>query len=304
MDELLNGGGFAQLRAFVAAAEALSFSGAARALGVSPSALSQTIRALEARLGVRLFNRTTRSVALTEAGAALLRRAGPALGELGSALGELRSESEGLGGTVRVLAFRSAAELYVAPMLAGFHREHPKVVVDLSLNDAVLDLVTGGFDVALRIGEVIERDMVAVRLGPDLRQIAVASPDYLARYGRPEHPRDLLRHACIRWRWPGRTAPYRWEFQEHGAWFEVAVEGPLVVDDKSLAIRAALDGVGIVFAVEQQVAQALAEGRLVALLEPWCAPFPGHHLCYPSQRLMAPAVRAFIDCVRLQAAGD
>ena len=205
---------------------------------------------------------------------------------------------------MRVLAFRSAAELYVAPMLAGFHREHSKVVVDLSMNDAVLDLVADGFDVALRIGEVIERDMVAVRLGPDLRQVAEASPAYLARHGRPEHPRDLLRHPCIRWRWPGRTVPYRWEFQEHGAWFEVAVDGPPVVDDKLLAIGAALDGLGIAFAVEQQLAQALAEGRLEALLEPWCAPFPGHHLCYPSQRLMAPAVRAFIDCVRLQAAGD
>lgn len=297
-NDQLAGGGFAQLRAFVAAAQALSFSGAARALGVSPSALSQTIRALEARLGVRLFHRTTRSVSLTPAGEALLLRAKPALEELGAALSELRGGRERLSGVVRVLAFHSAAALYVAPVLADFHHAHPDVVVDLSVDDAVLDMVAGGFDVALRIGEVIEPDMVAVRLGPDLRQVAVASPEYLARHGRPEHPRDLTRHICIRWRWPGRSSPYRWEFFEGGVWFEVAVTGPLIVDSKPLAIRAALDGLGIAFAVEEQVAQALADGRLIPLLEAWCAPFPGHHLCYPRQRLMAPGVRAFIDHVR------
>jgi len=301
MSNLLSGSDFGQLRAFLAVGEALSFSRAAETLGVTPSALSQTVRAFEERVGVRLLNRTTRSVSLTDAGENLFRRISPAVTELGSAVGQVRRYRERPSGTVRVHAFRTAAERYVTPMLAGFHRDFPEVVIDLVLDDAVVDMVAEGYDVAVRIGEVIERDMVAVRLGPDLRQIAVASPDYLERNGRPEHPRDLINHRCIRWRWPGRLAPYNWEFFEDGAWFEVAVDGPLIVNSKEVAIQAALDGVGIAFAVEQQVGEVLGDGRLIAMLEPWSARFPGHHLCYPEQRQMAPAIRAFIDALRRQA---
>jgi len=302
MGELLTSGDFGQLRAFVAVGEALSFTRAAETLGVSPSALSQTVRAFEARVGVRLLNRTTRSVSLTDAGENLLRRVSPAVAELGSAVGQVRRYRDRPAGLVRVHAFRSAAELYIAPMLAGFHDAYPDVVIDLVLDDAVVDIVAEGFDVAIRIGEVIERDMVAVKLGPELRQIAVASPDYLEAHGAPDHPRDLVAHRCIRWRWPGQATPYNWEFFEDGAWFEVAVNGPLIVNSKAMAVRAALDGVGVAFVVEQQVAAHLQDGALIPLLEPWSAPFPGHHLCYPQQRQMAPALRVFIDALRRRAA--
>jgi DNA-binding transcriptional LysR family regulator len=298
MDSLLSGADYNQLRAFVAVGEWLSFSRAADALAVSPSALSQMVRGFEERVGVRLLNRTTRSVALTDAGENLFRRVRPAVSELGEAIGQVRRYRERPAGTVRVHAFRSAAETYIEPILPAFTQAYPDVVLDITLDDEVVDVVAGGFDVAIRIGEVIERDMVAVRLGAELRQIAVASPDYLAVYGRPEHPRDLVRHRCIRWRWPGRATPYAWEFFENGSWFEVAVNGPLIVNDKEMALRAAFQGVGIGFPVESTVADHIAAGRLEPLLERWSAPFPGLFLCYPQQRQMAPALRAFIDAVR------
>jgi DNA-binding transcriptional LysR family regulator len=298
MDSLLSGADYNQLRAFVAVGELLSFSRAADALAVSPSALSQMVRGFEERVGVTLLNRTTRSVALTDAGENLFRRVRPAVSELGDAIGQVRRYRERPAGTVRVHAFRSAAEAYIEPVLPAFALAYPDVVLDITLDDQVVDVVAGGFDAAIRIGEVIERDMVAVRLGAELRQIAVASPGYLAVHGRPEHPRDLVRHRCIRWRWPGRATPYAWEFFENGSWFEVAVDGPLIVNDKEMALRAALQGVGIGFPVEGAVADHIAAGRLEPLLERWSAPFPGLFLCYPRQRQMAPALRAFIDAVR------
>lgn len=302
MDSLLSGSDYNQLRAFVAVGELLSFSRAAEALGVSPSALSQMVRGFEERVGVRLLNRTTRSVALTEAGEALFRRVRPAVTELGAAIGQVRGAGARPAGTVKVHAFRSAAETCLEPMLAGFARDYPDVVLDITLDDAVVDMVAAGFDVAIRIGEVIARDMIAVRLGPELRQVAVAAPGYLAAHGRPEHPRDLIQHRCIRWRWPGHATPYAWEFCENGGWFSVAVDGPLIVNDKELARRAAIRGAGIAFPVEQTVAADIAAGRLVPLLADWSAMFPGLFLCYPRQRQMAPALRAFIDSVRRVAA--
>jgi len=297
MDTTLLSADYQQLRGFVAVAQALSFSRAAGAMGVSPSALSQLVRGLEARLGTRLLNRTTRSVSLTEAGAALLARTGPALAELGEAMLQARAGREGIAGRVRVHASRFAGELHVLPILARFGRDYPDVVLDISLDDTVIDIVAGGYDVAIRIGELVERDMVAVALGAEMRQLAVATPDYVAAHGVPGHPRDLLRHRCIRWRWPGNAAPYHWEFWEEG-WFQVAVDGPLILDDKQACLEAALQGAGIAFAIEPKVREHIAAGRLVPMLERWSAPFPGHYLCYPQQRHMAPAVRAFIDAVR------
>ncbi|MDQ0248184.1 DNA-binding transcriptional LysR family regulator [Sphingomonas kyeonggiensis] len=297
MDTTLLSADYQQLRGFVAVAQVLSFSRAAGAMGVTPSALSQLVRGLEARLGTRLLNRTTRSVSLTEAGAALLARTGPALAELGEAMLQARAGREGIAGRVRVHASRFAGELHVLPILARFGRDYPDVVLDISLDDTVIDIVAGGYDVAIRIGELVERDMVAVALGAEMRQLAVATPDYVAAHGVPEHPRDLLRHRCIRWRWPGNAAPYHWEFWE-GGWFQVAVDGPLILDDKQACLEAALQGAGIAFAIEPKVRDHIAAGRLVPMLERWSAPFPGHYLCYPQQRHMAPAVRAFIDAVR------
>jgi DNA-binding transcriptional LysR family regulator len=222
----------------------------------------------------------------------------PALQELGVAIGqtsELRAHAAGL---VRIHCFRSAADLYLRPLLRSFHEAYPEVVLDLTLDDEVVDIVAGGYDAAIRIGEVIEQDMIAIKLGPDLRQIAVASPDYLARRGTPQHPRDLASHSCIGWRWPGHETPYRWEFVENGKWFEVAVDGPVITNVKDFGLRAAIDGLGIAFSTQQMIAPHVSTGRLVPLLEPWSAPFPGYSLCYPAQRQMAPPLRAFIDSVR------
>lgn len=290
-----------QLRAFSVVGERLSFSRAAELLGVSPSALSQMVRGLEERVGVRLLNRTTRSVALTEAGQVLLARIQPAAAELGDAVSQARRYADRPSGTVRIHSFRSAARKYLEPLLGAFAEELPDVVLDIVLDDETVDVVGEGYDLALRIGEVIERDMIAVRLGSELRQIAVASPAYIRRYGKPGHPRDLVDHRCVRWRWPGHETPYAWEFFE-SSWFEVLVDGPLIVSDKEMAIAAARHGVGIAFVIEEVVQPLLASGELVALLDRWCLPFPGHFLCYPRQRQMAPALRAVIDMVRAGAA--
>jgi DNA-binding transcriptional LysR family regulator len=298
MDMILSTADFGQLRAFVAVAEALNFTRAAERLGVSSSALSQLVRALEERVGVRLLNRNTRSVSLTEAGKRLYERVRPAVEELAAAVGQtshLRDEPVGL---VRVHCFRTAADRYVRPVLRSFHETYPDVVLDITVDDEVVDVVACRFDAAIRIGEVIERDMVAVKLGPELRQIAVAAPDYIARHGTPQHPRDLLLHQCIGWRWPGHETPYKWEFLESGKWFEVAVEGPIIANSKEFCLQAAIDGVGIAFPTDQLSAPHIAAGRLVPLLESWSAPFPGFYLCYPAQRQMAPPLRAFIDAVR------
>ncbi len=290
------------LRAFAIVAELASFSRAAERLSVSSSALSQTVRGLEERVGARLLHRTTRSVSPTEAGAALLSQVRPALAALEDAFDRARRVGRGPSGTVRVHCFRVAADLFVAPVLARFNAACPDVVLDLTVDDAVVDLVEGGFDVGIRVGELIERDMVAVRLGGDLRQIAVASPAYLAEHGVPETPQDLPRHRCIRWRWPGQAMPYAWEFcGPDGRWFAVAVDGPLIASSRELGLRAALDGVGIAFVKDGSVGDYIAEGKLVPLLEQWSAPFPGFFLCYPQQRHMAPAVRAFIDQLRATA---
>jgi DNA-binding transcriptional LysR family regulator len=297
MEQALLSADYQQLRGFVTVAQLLSFSRAASAMGVSPSALSQLVRGLEERLGTRLLNRTTRSVSLTEAGAALLARTEPALVELGEAMQQARAGRDRIAGRVRVHASRMAGERHVQPILAAFVRDYPDVVLDVSLDDGVVDMVAEGFDVAIRIGELVERDMVAVALGAEMRQLAVATPGYVAAHGAPEHPRELLRHRCIRWRWPGTATPYLWEFWDR-SWFQVAVDGPLILDDKQACIEAALQGIGIAFVIEPKVRAHIEAERLVPLLERWSAPFPGYYLCYPQQRHMAPALRAFIDAVR------
>ncbi|WP_372021828.1 LysR family transcriptional regulator (plasmid) [Tistrella mobilis] len=301
MDALPSSSEFGQLRAFVAVAEALSFSRAAEMLGVSSPALSQTIRGLEERVGVRLLNRTTRSVSLTEAGSVLLQRIGPSMHDLSAAVLQVQGYSAKPTGVLRVHTFRVAADLFLTPLLAPFHWAYPDIVLDITLDDEVVDTVAEGFDAAIRIGEVIEQDMIAVRLGGELRQIAVAAPDYLARAGTPSHPRELTSHPCIGWRWQGHKQPYKWEFQEDGTWFEVTVNGPVLSNSRDFAVQAAVEGLGIAFAIEQVVAPYIADGRLVPLLTQWSAPFSGFHLCYPVQRQMAPALRAFITELRMSA---
>lgn len=298
MTPSVQGSEYAQLRAFVAVAEQMSFSRAAEQLGVTPSSLSQMIRNLEDRMGLRLFNRTTRSVAATPAGEALLLRLRPAMDEIANALANAARFRDGTVGTVRVIAARGAALAYIEPILGAFHSAYPDVLLDVTVDDAVVDVVAGGWDVAIRPGEVVERDMIGVQIGGEMRQIPVATPEYLARHGTPAAPEELLGHNCIRWRWAGRPLPYNWEFCRDGEWFELVVNGKLIVSERALMISACLDGAGIAFATNLEIEELVAQGRLVPFLEPWCAPFPGYYLCYPQQRQMAPALRAFIDYVR------
>ena len=211
---------------------------------------------------------------------------------------QVKQSRERPAGLVRVHAFRVAADLFLTPILRSFADTYPDVLLNITLDDAVVDMVKGGYDAAIRVGEVIERDMIAVRLGPDLRQIVVASPDYLARHGAPADPGDLRHHRCIRWQWPGHVTPYNWEFWDGERWFDVAVDGPLIGNSRDLERQAAVAGVGLAFVVEQMVAPLIGEGQLVPLLQQWSAPFPGFFLCYPEQRQMAPALRAFINQVR------
>jgi DNA-binding transcriptional LysR family regulator len=289
------------LRAFVAVAELGSFSKAAERLALSPSSLSQIIRSFEERLGVRLFHRTTRSVALTDAGERLLQRVRPALAELEAALTDVGHYRDRPAGLVRVRCLRLAYSAYVEPILPAFHKAYPDVTLDILVDDAIVDLVAAGFDVGFTLVEVMEKDMVGVRLGGDMRQIAVASPDYIARHGSPRTPRDLHDHKCLRWRWPGRTTPYNWEFFKGGGWFEVEVDGPLILSEQRMTIDAAVSGIGIAFWVESELRPYIDAGRLVPLLEEWSAPFPGIYISYPQQRQMAPALRAFIDFVKAHA---
>lgn len=288
---------FGALRAFAAVADARSFSRAASVLGVSPSALSQTIRALEDRLGVLLLNRTTRSVAPTDAGEALLRTVQPAMIALDHGFDAARKSAGEVVGTIRIHAARLASRQFLAPRLAAFAQAYPRITLDLTLDDRTVDFVAEGFDAAIRVGEVIDQDMVALRLGRDLRQVAVASPTYLAEHGTPATPYDLAHHRCIRWRWPGHENPYAWEFQDNGRWFTVPVDGPLIVNDRLFGAEAALDGVGIAFVAEQAVTPYLAAGKLVPVLADWCPPFPGFFLCYPRQRHMPPPLRAFCNFI-------
>ena len=290
---MLSASEFGQLRAFIAVAETLSFSQAAARLDVSASALSQVVRGLEDRVGTRLLNRTTRSVSLTATGAALLERVRPAAGELTEAMDQARQAQTRPAGLVRVHCFRRAAALFLAPMLRAFTEACPDVVLDVTSDDAVVDIVAGGYDAAIRIGEVIERDMIALRLGPDMQQTVVASPDYLSRHGTPATPRDLREHRCIRWRWQGRATPETWEFWENGRWF-----GCVLFTAQEVTSQAAIAGVGLACTVADRVAALISAGQLVPVLQDWAGPFPGYFLCYPQQRQMAPALRAFIDVWR------
>lgn len=294
---MLHPSDYGVLRAFAAVADQRSFSRAAELLGVSPSALSQAIRGLEERVGTRLLHRTTRNVAPTEAGERLLAGVRPALEGLATAFDGARRDGASPAGTVRIHCFHAAAEQFVCPILAKLTRDYPRIVLDITVDDTVVDLVEGGFDAAIRLGEVIEHDMVVLPLGGEIRQVAIAAPAYLARHGTPEEPHDLLGHQCIRWRWPGQKQPYDWEFSEDGRWFAVAVEGPLIANDRSFVLQAALDGIGVAFLKEASVAQFVADGQLVMLLDRWSAPFPGFHLCYPRQRISSRAVQAVVDAI-------
>lgn len=286
-----------QLVAFAAVANERSFTRAAVKLGVSQSALSHTIRALEQRLELRLLARTTQSVAPTAAGAALLKDLSPALEQIDRALDTARSVRHRPAGRLRIVTSRSAARMVLLPKLSAFAEAYPEVTLDVATVTGPVDIVAGEFDAGLQLGEFIQKDMIAVRVSRPLRLAAVATPGYFAAHGRPREPKDLNAHRCITLRLPG--GPYRWEFAQGRKTVTVGVNGPLVVDDTSLVIEAVLAGAGIGLAFEEQVADYIAQHRLARVLSDWCPPFPGFYLYYPSRQHQPAALGALVDALRL-----
>lgn len=294
----MRGSEFAELKAFAAVVERASFARAADHLGLSPSALSQTIRQLEARLGVRLLNRTTRSVAPTPAGSRLHERIAPMILEMDAAVAEAVAATGRAAGTLRINTLGMAAKKIIAPRLGRFHKAHPHVALDIVVDDGLSDIVAGRFDAGIRVGGRLEKDMVAVRLTPDVEMLALASPGYLSRHGEPKTPADLHRHACINFRFPGSGRIYRWQFEKKGKKVEMAVEGPLTANHHDVVIEGALQGLGIFYAYEDdRVGDALERGRLKRVLADWSMTSPGLYLYYSNRRHTQPALRAFIDCL-------
>jgi DNA-binding transcriptional LysR family regulator len=294
----MRGSEFAELKAFAAIVERASFARAADHLGLSASALSQTIRQLETRLSVGLLNRTTRSVAPTAAGARLYDRIGPMMQEMDAAVAEAVAATGRTAGTLRINTPGMAAKKLIAPRLGRFYRAHPDVVLDIVIDDGLSDIVSGRFDAGIRIGERLEKDMVAVRLTPDVEMLALASPDYLARHGEPKVPADLHRHRCINWRFPGSGNIYRWEFEKKAKKIEISVAGPLISNHQDVVIEAALQGLGILYAYDDdRIHESIARGQLKRVLDDWSPTYPGLFLYYPNRRLAHPALRAFIDCL-------
>lgn len=294
----MRGSEFAELKAFAAVVERASFARAAEHLGVSPSALSQTIRQLEARLGARLLNRTTRSVAPTATGEQLYARIAPLFRDMADAVAEASAASGQTSGTLRINTLGMAARQIIAPRLGRFHRAHPEVVLDIVVDDGLSDIVAGRFDAGIRVGGRLEKDMIAVRLTPDVRMIAVASPAYLAQHGTPDAPADLHNHACINWRLQADGRAYRWAFEKKGRQVEIAAQGPLITNHADIGVAAAVQGLGIAYAFDRErVDEHLAQGRLSQVLGDWSITRPGLFLYYSNRRHPSPALGAFIDCM-------
>src|SRR5262245_593359 len=278
----MRGSVFAELSAFVAVAEKKSFTKAAKQLGISTATLSQTIKSLEERLKVRLLNRTTRSVNPTEVGARLLARLTPVLDDYEAALESINTFRDKPCGSLRLSVVPPAVDLVIAPMLSRFLKQYPDIRIEVSSEPALTDIVAERFDAGIRIGQLVERDMIAVRVSGDMRWILVASPDYLAQRGTPERPQDLREHNCIRFRFPsGALSP--WGFERKGSSVEVAGEGTIIVNDPHLGVRLAREGAGVFYAIEPYAAPLLKQRKLVALLEDWMPPPVVLFLYYPSR---------------------
>jgi DNA-binding transcriptional LysR family regulator len=284
------------LDAFVAVARTRNFRRAALEQRVSVSSLSQRLRDMEERLGVRLMNRTTRSVALTEAGELLLGRVAPAMSDVSEALDQARGLRGVPSGRLRINAPPPAIDLVLAPMVAPFMEAYPQIDLEIIGESSFVDIVAQGFDAGVRYGEHLAQDMIAVSLGPPQRYAVVASPDYVARHGKPRHPKDLLDHRCIRIRF-GRGALLDWEFEKAGQVVMVSPPPRLIANYPGLVQRAARDGFGFWLTFEGYVREAIKSGALVSVLDDWCAPFPGPFLYYPSRRQTPPALAAFIAFV-------
>jgi DNA-binding transcriptional LysR family regulator len=286
------------LLAFLAVARERSFTRAAAQLGVSQSALSHTIRGLEARLGLRLLARTTRSVAPTEAGERLLRAVGPRFDEIDAELAALTELRERPAGTIRITTSEHAANAILWPALARLLPDYPEIRVEVVVDYGLRDIVAERYDAGVRLGEQVAKDMVAVRIGPDLRVAVVGARSYFGSRPRPKTPQDLTAHSCINLRLPTAGGLYAWEFEKGRRELKVRVEGQLVFNNIALRLEAALAGFGLAYLPEDQVQAHLAEGRLVRVLADWCPPFPGYHLYYPSRRQPTPAFAVLVEALR------
>lgn len=285
------------LRVFAAVAESTNFRAAADRLGVTRSAVSQGMRKLEDRLGVALVSRSTRSVRLTDAGHRLHRQIAQPLAQIGAALDDALDDGPPRG--VLRVAVTSIAERFLSgPLVASFAQAYPQVVLDVTVTDAESDIVADGFDAGVRLGEVIEQDMIAVPLTGPVRQVVVATPAYLAAHGTPVHPRELVEHRCIGWRPAPDVAPYRWEFSQNGQEFDVAVQPQITTNDMLLMVRTALAGGGLTIGIEDTFAPHLARGELVSVLDAFLPPFAGFFLYFPDRRHPPPKLRALIEHVR------
>ena len=286
------------LQAFLAVARDQSFTKAADRLGITPSALSHTIRALEERLGVRLLARTTRNVAPTEAGERLMRAIAPLFEQITAeveALGELRDKPRG---TIRITCTDDQIEMCLRPMLAGFLKNYPDITLEFYVDYGFTNVVEERFDAGIRLGEAISKDMIAVRIGPDWRLVVVGSPAYFERHSPPKTPHDLTKHACVNIRHRPSGAIYAWEFEKNGKAFTVKVEGQLVFNSIMHVLNAAVDGIGLAYVPEELVSPYLADGRLKQVLTNWCPYFQGYHLYYPNRRQASPAFSAFVEALR------
>lgn len=289
--------GLHDLDAVVAIARKASFRAATLELGMSTTALSNAVRKLEANLGVRLFNRTTRSVSLTDAGRLFIEKVGPALQNIHGAMEVVRSQQATPSGTLRINAFAMAAREILSPLVLEFLRRYPQVHVDLVTEGRLVDIVADGFDLGVRGADLVPSDMIAVPLGRPQRYAVVGSPAYIVKHGKPRVPPDILHHPCIRVRLPNGTL-YRWQFEKDGQTAQINVSGPITLDEASLARTAVLEGIGLVFFMEQDVRTDIEAGRLVRVLEDWTPPFGGLRLYYPGRRNLSAALKAFIGLAR------
>ena len=286
-----------ELAAFATVAEERSFTRAAARLGISQSALSHSMRGLEKRLGLQLLARTTRSVSPTAAGTALLHDLAPALERIERSLAEARKQRETAAGRIRLVLSRTATYMVLLPKLAQFARTYPEIVLEVTSSNDPVDLVAGGYDAGVQIGEFIQRDMIAVRVSKDLRLAVVGSPEYFKSHKIPRTPRELKDHACIGFRFS--SGIYRWEFERGRKSLTVNPQGPATFDDPDLVIQAVLNGLGIGTAMEERLAETIAKGRLIHVLKDWCPTFPGYFLYYPSRRNQPAALAALINTLRL-----
>ncbi|RUM27364.1 LysR family transcriptional regulator [Rhizobium vallis] len=283
---------------FLAVVEARNFRLAGERLGVTRSAISQALQRLEDRLGVALVQRTTRSFSLTEAGEVFLEAVRPSVRQVKDAMQTVREMQASPGGLLRITVSSIAESFLSGKLMAGFIEVYPGVKLDITITDDEFDIVEAGFDAGVRLGEVIEQDMIAIPVSEEQRQCPVASPTYLERRGYPSHPRDLQSHACIGWRPRPDTAPYRWEFTENGRDFDVAVDPAVTTNDMGMMIRMACAGAGITFGMVETFQPYFDRGELVPLLEDFCPPFPGFYLYYPRRQRQPLKLRALVDYVR------